>query len=233
MSDRVSADDVIVDLATAITEFKRLYGTRLNELAEESSALAVSRAHIRAISCTLHNTAVFESPSRDGAEVVKQAHEVYVAVRELRTQLTTATESLAAMERELDAWREREAACCPEDFGFDEVIAQLRAENERLKAGVVGVVVDDAMVERYENARRDFAAYEDNERLSRILLGCALTSPTLVPLASATSEDGLVDGTMFTERASRAITEGGSVVRLYLSAKTEPARGLTPTTEGK
>lgn len=46
---------------------------------------------------------------------------------EVLRQLTSAREQIRA-------WEEREAACCPEDYGFDEVIKSLRKENARLEA---------------------------------------------------------------------------------------------------
>lgn len=37
------------------------------------------------------------------------------------------------LEKNVLEYEEREASCCPEDFGFEDVITHLRAENERLK----------------------------------------------------------------------------------------------------
>lgn len=40
---------------------------------------------------------------------------------------------ITELEAEASRWVEREAACCPEDRGFDEVIAAQAQEIERLK----------------------------------------------------------------------------------------------------
>lgn len=40
------------------------------------------------------------------------------------------------LQEELDSWREREAACCPEDVGFDEYIEQLQKSHERLSVAL-------------------------------------------------------------------------------------------------
>jgi len=41
---------------------------------------------------------------------------------------------LAAAQRALDGWHEREAACCPEDVGFEEYIAKLQRELDEERA---------------------------------------------------------------------------------------------------
>jgi len=38
-------------------------------------------------------------------------------------RMETTWDRLFSLEAELSDWEEREAACCPEDYGFDEVIA--------------------------------------------------------------------------------------------------------------
>ena len=40
------------------------------------------------------------------------------------------------LQEELDSWREREAACCPEDVGFDEFIKSLQKTIERLQVRI-------------------------------------------------------------------------------------------------
>lgn len=47
-------------------------------------------------------------------------------------QRLAAATRLAELEAEVARWEEREAACCPEDRGFEEVISTLRATNARL-----------------------------------------------------------------------------------------------------
>ena len=60
-------------------------------------------------------------------ELVLLAHAAQ-CVREVAA-LRRQVETQAA---ELDKWREREASVCPEDFGFEEVIATLRAKADQL-----------------------------------------------------------------------------------------------------
>ena len=46
------------------------------------------------------------------------------------------------LQKEVLNWEDREAACCPEDYGFEEVIKSLREENERLRQAL-GPVTDE------------------------------------------------------------------------------------------
>lgn len=50
-------------------------------------------------------------------------------------ELDATRAALAAAEAKLAQWEEREAACCPEDFGFPEVIESLRAKLAEARAG--------------------------------------------------------------------------------------------------
>lgn len=68
-------------------------------------------------------------------------------------QVTEARSRIAELEKELDGWREREAAVCPEDLGFEEVIAYLRAAN----AGLASDLLD---VEREANLSHALAVKE-------------------------------------------------------------------------
>jgi polyhydroxyalkanoate synthesis regulator phasin len=43
--------------------------------------------------------------------------------------------TIDALRKQLDEWEEKEAACCPEDFGFEEVIKSLRKQLEELQKG--------------------------------------------------------------------------------------------------
>lgn len=66
---------------------------------------------------------------------VVTAHFDAIMQDELRAELATgnhlyalATDKINDLEAEIVSWQNREAACCPEDRGFEEVIATLRQE---------------------------------------------------------------------------------------------------------
>ena len=58
----------------------------------------------------------------------KQLVELQSDKAELISQRDTWIGNADALRKQLDEWEEKEAACCPEDFGFEEVIKSLQTK---------------------------------------------------------------------------------------------------------
>lgn len=76
-------------------------------------------------------------------------------------------ERIAKLERQLRDWEEREAAVCPEDYGFDEVIGSLRAklaerdeQVRKLRGGIntTLVIMSTSDPDKCEAAEEELAA---------------------------------------------------------------------------
>ncbi len=52
---------------------------------------------------------------------------------QIEAELARTKEERDRAQRDLANWEEREAACCPEDVAFDELIPALRADRDRLR----------------------------------------------------------------------------------------------------
>lgn len=82
---------------------------------------------------------------RDQLRYAEGAWEDQIDIRKDRDELAR---RLAEAEAELADIREREAACCPEDVGFDEHIGLLKARAEAAEAVVANQAVADISSER-------------------------------------------------------------------------------------
>lgn len=75
---------------------------------------------------------------------------------------------IAELEAKIKEYEEREASCCPEDFGFDEVINQLQANQDALVEFVKNAQYCDengVMPNGYS------VAYEAEQLIARIKAG--------------------------------------------------------------
>jgi hypothetical protein len=66
---------------------------------------------------------------RDDAKLIAEMRNTLPA---LLNELEAGRRDRERLEAQLATWEEREAACCPEDVGFDEYIAALQRARERL-----------------------------------------------------------------------------------------------------
>lgn len=83
----------------------------------------------------------------------RQVEELTRERNEARVRYDAACDEASRLSNELNKWCEREASVCPEDFGFEEVLATLRAKAE----------IVDAMERREIDV--DTMAYADNDVL--------------------------------------------------------------------
>jgi len=72
----------------------------------------------------------------DEVDHLLEMHVSLLAIRPTRGELLDENERLRAEDA---SWEEREAACCPEDVGFEDMIRYLRGDVARLRAALIEI----------------------------------------------------------------------------------------------
>jgi hypothetical protein len=87
------------------------------------------------------------------ADADRERWAVVAGEAKLLAALQQAEAERDAARAELDEWREREAACCPEDVGFDEYVAALTKQRDAARAQL-NAIAHAAWEEAYEAGQR-------------------------------------------------------------------------------
>jgi len=93
----------------------------------------------------------------------KQLVELQSDKAELISQRDTWIGNADALRKQLDEWEEKEAACCPEDFGFEEVIKSLRKQLEVAVEAIDTIINPDSPF-----ASSKYIAREAKAKINRI-----------------------------------------------------------------